>query len=124
MIEAIFGHWGLGDLFKIKSDDLEFLSKIIQSISVPQTHTAAEILQMGARYLDLRVSADLDHPEIVYLSHCFLSTIRLNDTLKEVNDFLLANPGEIIILDIVVDWDPFGTVGNPVPHPQLEAMVR
>ena len=79
---------------------------------------------MGARYMDLRVSADLNDPDIVYLSHCFLSTIRLNDTLNDVNNFLLANPGEIIILDIVVDWDPYGTVGNPVPHPTLEAMVR
>lgn len=72
---------------------------------------------MGGRYVDLRVSADRDHPEIVYLSHCFLSQIMLNDTLKDINDFLVANPGEIIVMDIVVDWDPFGTVGNPVPHP-------
>jgi len=40
----------------------------------------------------------------------------LNDSLAVVNDFLKANPGEIIFLDISVNGDPFGTVGNPVPN--------
>jgi len=58
------------------------------------------------------------------LSHCFLSKIRLNDSLAVVNDFLKANPGEIIILDIPVDGDAFGTVGNPVPHSEIDAQIR
>lgn len=71
---------------------------------------------MGARYMDLRVSLDPIHPEDVYLSHTFLSDIRLNDTLADINAFLKANPGEILILDIVNDFDPSGTQGLQVPN--------
>lgn len=79
---------------------------------------------MGCRYFDFRVNADYNNPDVVYFSHMFLSDIRLNDSLAAVNTFLLANPGEILILDIVNDWDPQGTVGNQVPHWKLEQMVR
>jgi hypothetical protein len=92
--------------------------------ATPQRHSALETLEMGGRYLDLRVSALRSDPTVVLLAHSFLSGITLNATLADINSFLTANPGEILILDIVNDYDPNGIVGQPVPNQQLEAIVR
>jgi len=48
----------------------------------------------------------------------------LNDSFAVINEFLKENPGEIFILDIPVDSDAVGTVGNPTPHYIIDQQIR
>lgn len=62
---------------------------------------------MGARYVDVRIIAD--EKGQIYLGHTFISQTLFQDVLKNINDFMTANPGEILIVDIESDYDPTGT---------------
>lgn len=53
-----------------------------------------------------------------------MSGISLKDALTDINEFLRENPKEILILDIVVDSNSVGTVGNKVPVEQLDKLVK
>jgi hypothetical protein len=66
---------------------------------------------MGGRYLDLTVAAKKCDPSVVLLSNSFLSNTTLNDTLKDINSFMTANPEEILVIDIVNDNYPTGIAG-------------
>ncbi len=56
---------------------------------------------MGVRHLDVRVA--LGPNGKIYLSHFYLSTISLESVLGEINTFITANPGEILIVRIYND---------------------
>jgi hypothetical protein len=70
---------------------------------------------LGARYLDVRISASREDPSHIYLAHTLLSNVRLEEVLTVINTFMRTNPDEIIILDISNDFNPDGQVGQQVP---------
>ncbi|CDW71216.1 glycosylphosphatidylinositol-specific phospholipase c [Stylonychia lemnae] len=123
-VQKIFRQFGLESDSGTFGLPKEYLFKIVNSLLVPHHHSVAQILEQGGRYLDLRVARDINDPQQIYLAHCFLSKIRLNDTLADINEFLNKNPGEIIFIDIPGDDGPLGTVGDSVPHQQIDHQIR
>lgn len=78
-----------------------------------QQHTIAEQLNTGVRYFDIRLEKGDDG---LYLTHggrdCFFNDERLSFAMVQdwIDGFLFANPGEAVILQIMVqDKDKLGT---------------
>ena len=82
------------------------LKKLLESTYCPQQYTIPKVLQLGARYLELKVQAYNDYPEFLMISNLFQSSYLLSQVLDEVQSFMERNPGEIVILDIKQDNHP------------------
>jgi len=54
---------------------LNLVKRISNNLAVPQVHTVAEELQLGARYLDVRIAASRLNPNDIALAHLLLSDI-------------------------------------------------
>ncbi|KAI8914178.1 PLC-like phosphodiesterase [Gorgonomyces haynaldii] len=67
-----------------------------------QSLTITQLLDQGNRYLDLRIG---EKDNTIYFTHTVQSKQLLKDGLQEINQWIKAHPGEVLILDIVKDSD-------------------
>jgi hypothetical protein len=74
------------------------LDTIYTRLSKTQSKSIREQLEMGVRYLDIRVAYHRDSGQY-YTCHG-VYCVDMKDVTAQVNDFLSANPKEIVILDI------------------------
>ena len=84
------------------------VAEIAEDLAVTQILSFAAELALGCRYLDVRIAAYSGAPSQVYLSHLFMSTVSLASVLTDANNFMRANPQEILILDITNNYTPGG----------------
>ena len=73
-----------------------------------QTLSIREQLDLGIRFLDLRLHVYLDVIDIedsVVLSHTYDTNLTLSEALSDVKDFLTANPTEFVILYLRIDFE-------------------
>lgn len=71
-----------------------------------QNHTIAEQLDLGIRFLDLRlhvIKDEMDLADSIVISHTYDSDLSLSDTLSQVKTFLDTNPTEFVILYVRID---------------------
>jgi len=96
---------GIGSTVDIKASDSLMqgaIGRVIKGFSVRQSKTqtvsAKELLESGVRYFDVRLSFN-EVENKYYTVHNYFST-PIEEVVEEVAEFLEANPGEFIILDI------------------------
>ncbi|XP_068124216.1 PI-PLC X domain-containing protein 1 [Hyperolius riggenbachi] len=86
---------------------LFFLAKAFPSItrniilrwSTTQTLSVAQQLDVGIRYLDLRIAHRPDVPSPnLYFVHGFYTSMTVEETLHEISDWMKRNPKEMLII--------------------------
>ncbi|XP_071991748.1 PI-PLC X domain-containing protein 1 [Engystomops pustulosus] len=85
---------------------LLFFEKYVPSITrafilkwcITQTLSVIEQLDAGIRYLDLRIAHRPDVFSNLYFVHGLYTTQTVEETLRDINDWLQQNPQEVLIL--------------------------
>ncbi|XP_078514346.1 PI-PLC X domain-containing protein 1 [Lissotriton helveticus] len=73
--------------------------KVIYKWSTTQVLTVSEQLDSGIRYFDLRIAHKPDDISInLYFVHMLFTDVTVEDTLKEMSDWLETHPKEALIL--------------------------
>lgn len=85
----------LGKIFGVKS--------VVESFTITQNYDLGKQLELGARYLDLRVSYDPKKQQY-FLSHSF-ACMPLDQALSQIKTFMDAHPKEVLLLDINTDYE-------------------
>jgi hypothetical protein len=68
-----------------------------------QSYSLSEQMNLGMRYLDLRLTPDADN--VLYISHTFLTNRSFSSALQEIADFLTKNKTEFILLAVENDFE-------------------
>ena len=81
---------------------LKALNRLVWPWAQNQSLTLTQQLDLGVRYLDLRVS----HQEgVIYCSHRFLSSTTLQSALSQIRTFLERHPSEFVLVFVRADFD-------------------
>lgn len=100
------------EMLPISSNELkmEFLPNLIQSLAITQKDTLKTILTCGARYFEFRPAYVHDAirklqpiPDILYFTHGPIPGMAYEQFLADCVEFLIHNPGEIIVCQL--RWD-------------------
>src|SRR5271155_4529477 len=83
---------------------------IIRGLAITQKDTLSTILSLGARYFEFRpaylynvIRPDRPIPDTLYFSHSAIPGMPYEHFLKDTVAFLVANPGEIVVMQL--RWD-------------------
>jgi hypothetical protein len=83
---------------------------IVQALAITQKDTLSTILNLGARYFEFRpaflhkaIRSAHPIPDVLYFSHSAIPGMAYEQFLHDVVAFLVANPGEIIVVQL--RWD-------------------
>ncbi|CDW72399.1 pi-plc x domain-containing protein 3 [Stylonychia lemnae] len=109
------------------SDQNQFgrlIQEIYHEVLVGNPQPLPGALRLGARYIDLRVAGDPKNATKLFLSNSHLSSIPLEQCLKEINVFLLENPSEILIVDINHDYNSLGNAGQQASTAAIANYVK
>lgn len=80
--------------------------RLITNYTKTQKYNISEQLNMGVRYLDLRISF---YDNKYFVSHTYLCN-SLDDTLTDIKLFILQNPHEFLIIRYAPDSEHYNTV--------------
>jgi len=79
----------------------------VQNIAITQKDTISTMLALGIRFFDFRpgylygpIQDDLTTPNVLYHQHAVIPGLAYSAFLSEVFTFLVANPGEIVVVDL------------------------
>lgn len=75
--------------------------KVVKDFTLTQHYNFSEQLNLGARYLDLRICFN-EKDKKYYISHSFACT-PLEDALSQIKEFMESHPKEILMLQIQPD---------------------
>ena len=95
---------------------ISLVRTIVAGWSKTQPYPITDQLNNGVRYLDFRVCNFQSH---LYLCHALIS-VRLKDTLQQIQTFVQNNPSEIILLDI----NHIYNVNNSADETQLVQLLQ
>jgi hypothetical protein len=91
-----------GTLNSASIEPLHFWTYLVWPWVQNQDKSISTQLQLGVRYIDLRVSQENDR---IFCSHRFLTSTSLIDALNQIRCFLWNHPTEFVLLYIRADFD-------------------
>jgi hypothetical protein len=103
------------------SATLPKIADYIAAQSNAQDRDIAQQLNDGIRYLDLRLCAPVGSVSEVTLCHGVYSPAGITLVLKQIHDFVVAHPSEIVIVDLN---HFYGVDGKNATAAQRDAVIR